>query len=186
MAMEEISRELRHQDKSVIRQVASLRPTDEIAFEDEGWGSRVYIVNQGSVVFKFPRSEAAREQYRHEIAALRLLATEDSPIRIPRVKWQGPDLTYFGYEGIVGEPLSRHIAELDEATKVELGTRLGAFLKLLHGAELEDAPTMTIDDEIAEYHEKYHLALPTLGHTFPTQESYRQSKLSFSTSCQRR
>jgi aminoglycoside phosphotransferase (APT) family kinase protein len=168
MNVQEVSAEERQRDESVIRR--ELGHDGEIVFTDEGWDSRAYIVNHGEAVFKFPRSTQTAEQYRYEIAALRVLEGLVSPVRTPRVRWEDPDLAYFGYEGIVGEPLSSRIAGYDTQTKTNVGQALGRFVKLLHAVELPDARTTDVEAEISNYDEKYQLAKPALVAAFSESE----------------
>ena len=168
MNVHEVSAEVRQRDESVIRR--ELGHHGEIAFTDEGWDSRVYIVNHGAAVFKFPRSPQTAEQYRYEIAALQVLEDLDSPVRTPRVRWEGPDLAYFGYEGVIGEPLSTRIASFDAETKSLVGDLLGRFLKALHAVKLSDARTTDVEAEISNYDEKYRLAKPALVGAFSESE----------------
>jgi len=166
MHTQEVSPEVREHDESAIRRELGLADNSTILYEDEGWDSRVYIVSNGAAVFKFPRSPEVKAQYRHEISALRMLEGISSPVYTPRVKWEAPDLAYFGYEGIIGQPLSRRLGDLDTETKTSIGVSIGHFLSLLHGAKLDDVPTNSIEDEIADYGEKYRLARPTLTEAF--------------------
>ena len=74
----------------------------DVVFDDEGWDSRVYVVDRGAVAFKFPRTPAVQRGYRDEVAMLRLAESCSLPLPTPRVRWMGPDLSYFGYEGLPG------------------------------------------------------------------------------------
>lgn len=143
-----------------------MTPDDEVSFNDEGWDSRAYLVNEGEVVFKFPRSDQVRERYEHEVAALRLMEAMDLPVRTPRMRWQGPDLSYFGYEGIAGIPLAALLDTCDAPTRRRIGTALGQFLRLLHDAALDGASRITVEDEVVSYQEKYRLATPALDAAF--------------------
>jgi len=69
----ETSGDARARDESVIRR--EVGGTVEIAYTDEGWDSRVYVVNGGEAVFKFPRAPDTIRQYKREIAAMRLVNT---------------------------------------------------------------------------------------------------------------
>jgi hypothetical protein len=79
MNIQDASAEIRHRDESVIRR--ELGHDGEIVFTDEGWDSRVYIVNHGEAVFKFPRSPQTAQQYRYEIDALKALEGLNTPER---------------------------------------------------------------------------------------------------------
>jgi aminoglycoside phosphotransferase (APT) family kinase protein len=79
------------------------------------------------------------------------------------VKWEGPELSYFGYEGIVGRQVSRLLATLSPEDKDAIGSSIGDFLKTLHAMRLLSAPRITIEDEIVDYEDKLRLARPALA-----------------------
>lgn len=149
-------------EMNVVRSVAGLRETDDVTFDDEGWDSRVYVVNRGAAIFKFPRHAAARDAYPAAIAALELLAGGDGTVRVPTVQWVGPDCSYFGCVGIVGRQLGRVHHELGDADRTRIGTDLGHFLAWLHRLHLPDARVVTVDDEIAQFVERSIAAWPTI------------------------
>lgn len=162
---------LRHE--KVIRQTLQRADPLQIDCSDEGWDSRVYLVNGGEAVFKFPRSSiAARLSYRQEIEVLELLATPScrSDVRLPVVRWVGADFAWFGYKGIVGTPLSQIVGEADKRTREAIGTALGEFLLKLHRAELADVPIVNTDAEIAEYTEKFRLGSVALDDALSADE----------------
>jgi aminoglycoside phosphotransferase (APT) family kinase protein len=164
------SADVRRRDESIIRRTCGLGAVVAITYENEGWDSRVYLVDRGNLVFKFARRGSVRDQYRDEIAVLRDLEPLDTPVRTPRVRWVAPDFEYFGYEGIAGEPLSDVLAELSRDTWAAIGDTLGRFLAVLHGRRLDGARRMDEEAEIAEYHDKYRLAVPTLRTAFAEAE----------------
>ena len=114
-------------EQAVVRQALELGDHVKLEYDDDGWESRVYLVNRGEAVFKFPRSHAAKIQYRREIRILDALQTIDGPILIPRVQWRRPDIEWFGYRGIVGQQLSYALPDLDVNTKRSIGRSLGFF-----------------------------------------------------------
>jgi len=171
MDVPDTNEELRRRDESIIRR--ELAHDAEIAYSDEGWDSRVYIVNGGEAVFKFPRTPEITDQYQHEIAALRLLETVDTSVQTPKLRWEGPDRSYYGYEGIVGDPLGARMRVLDESAKQDVGMALGSFLKTLHGLELPDAPRHDLDDKVRKYREKFDMAKPALERAFTPSEQAR-------------
>jgi hypothetical protein len=65
---------------------------------DDGWDGRVYLVNGGEAVFKFPRSPETKMQYQRAVRVLDAVQTIDSPILIPLLEWRGPDLQWLGYK----------------------------------------------------------------------------------------
>ncbi len=162
----------RQQDESIIRRALVLDEHSRIAYVDEGWDSRVYVVNGGEAVFKFPRAPRVIAQYRHEIAALRLLEDLDTGVPTPRVRWVGPDLGYFGYVGVVGEPLSVG-AVLEPDVRKAAGAALGRLLRTLHDAHLDGAPSVNVDEEISIYAGALEHAMSTLVAAFSTQDKRR-------------
>jgi aminoglycoside phosphotransferase (APT) family kinase protein len=152
--------ELREQ--AVVRQVLGLGDHVDVDYDDDGWDSRVYLVNRGQAVFKFPRSPEAKLQYGREVRVLDALQTTDSPILIPRVQWRDPDLEWFGYRGIVGQQLSAVLPQLDVETKRFVGRSLGLFLRELHTRRIDGLPVVSVGGEIAQYQEKYRLSLAAL------------------------
>lgn len=165
---EESAQRLR--DEAVVRDSAGLRRSDVIEYDEEGWDSRVYVVNGGEAVFKFPRTSEAKRQYRLEIDTLKLLQRAGGPVLTPTVKWEGPDLAYFGYEGIVGRQVSKLLATLRAEDKEAIGSSIGDFLKTLHGMQLPSARRITIEDEILNYRHKLRLARPALTQGLSVEE----------------
>lgn len=142
----------------------------DIAFDDDGWDSRAYVIGGGKIVFKFPRSEAIKKIYPNEIAALRLAAKLQTAIQIPLVKWTSPDNSYFGYEGIIGSNGLDIIKTLSDSDKRHLGTSIGEFLKIFHRQELPNAPNIAIKDEVDNLKEKYEAGRQILANLLSDQE----------------
>ena len=57
----------------IVKRLSGVSDENRININEIGWTSRVYIVDSGEIVFKFPRSEKFRIECRHEIAALKLI-----------------------------------------------------------------------------------------------------------------
>lgn len=157
-------------EKQIIASLLNLPGNETILLNEVGWESRVYIINSGEFVFKFPRSEIVRNAYPQEIAGYRLAGQIQSAIIVPDVRWVHPQNNYFGYEGIVGETLEDQFPNLPEKRKIKICRELGTFLKQLHDLKLEGVPTMTLEQEIAEFQEKYRLGLPELKRHFTETE----------------
>jgi len=154
--------EPRLRELALVRQILGLGEHSNVKYEDDGWDSRVYLVNGGEAVFKFPRSPETKMQYQREVRVLDAVQTIDSPILIPLLEWRGPDLQWFGYKGIVGKQLSSCLSGLDADAKRSVGRQLGVFLRKLHTCRFEDIPVNSVEKEIAQYQEKYRLAVPAL------------------------
>src|SRR5579864_2121485 len=158
------------QEREMIQRVAKLTPSDKLEFIDTGWTSRVYIINGGQFVFKFPRAEAVKQEYRQEIAILRVLEHAECEVQVPKLRWIAANMDYIGYEGIRGTEFARVARETESATKVQIGHAIGGFLKRLHSITLDGARVMTIDDEIKEFQYKYRLGLPVIRRDFAKEE----------------
>ena len=91
--------DVRDQESSCVRSIAGLSADDHVQFEDEGWDSRVYVVNRGEVVFKFPRTASAQGAYANEIAihgARRLLGLSASRLAPQAPLGRGSGLVWSG------------------------------------------------------------------------------------------
>lgn len=162
-------------DLAVVRRELGLGEHAAIQYDDDGWDSRVYLVNRGQAVFKFPRSPRTKHQYRCELAVLDTLQAIDSPVLVPRVDWRSPDMEWFGYRGIVGQQLSYLLHGLNPTTKRSIGAAIGTFLRRMHASRVDGLPRVPIDAEIAEYQKKYRLAASALDALTASEQSLAHS-----------
>ncbi len=165
------------QEKSQVKEIANLSDNDKVTLNDSGWDSRVYVINDGQYIIKFPRSEKIRARYSSQIKALELASGIISGVTVPKVLWQDPYYRYFGYAGIAGLPLAKVLPELDSATKEHIGEVLGYFLSQFHQLRLEDARLMSIDQEIIQVQDWYQKGLNLTGKFFTTEEQNRLDTL---------
>jgi len=156
-------------EKQIIASILKLQDNNSIQLNDIGWDSRVYIVNTGEAVFKFPRSDQVRNLYTHEIAGYKLLENINTDVILPTIKWEHENNDYFGYEGIVGTELDKVIKSLNSKEKRKIGRTIGSFLSQLHGLELP-TNTVSIQDEIDDYQNKYKLGLQVITRNFDYKE----------------
>jgi aminoglycoside phosphotransferase (APT) family kinase protein len=177
MLSQQTPAEVVERERQLVRKLIGLSDSDHVVLNDRGWTSRVYIVNDGQYVVKFPRGEVVRREYASEIAVLNLLAQIESPVRVPVLRWLHPDNAYLGYEGIVGDEFAPMVALTDAETRRAVGYAVGSFLKQLHGLALEGARVMTIEDEIDEFQSKYDLASPVVTRDFTEDEQARLATL---------
>ena len=145
-------RQLILQEKKIVSSLTGVR-LEEIVYNDIGWTSRIYVINQGEIVFKFPRTQEIIREYMKEIQIYYLLNDINIGVDIPQVRWQDSELRYFGYAGIPGVTLDICLQELTTETKVKIGKILGFFLRKLHTLDLKDANTYNLKDEIIEFQE---------------------------------
>ncbi len=155
------------------RLVNVLAGTDEITLNDTGWDSRAYNVNNGQYFVKFPRNEKIRGRYGYQIAALKMAASIDSVVHIPKVMWEESNNDYFGYEGVKGVALSEELPNLDDKEKQLVGEALGDFLRQFHRLKLPEARPMGLDQEIKQVQNWYQKGL-RLSQTIFTEDEQKQ------------
>jgi aminoglycoside phosphotransferase (APT) family kinase protein len=131
--------------------------SERITVNDIGWTSRVYLVDDGKIVFKFPRTEESKEEYVREVPTLELLKQNKFEVNVPAINWSTPDNEYIGYFGVEGNSMTRDkVSELSERDKIKIGESIGLFIKQLQAI----GPTQ----------ERYKKALPTLETYFCVNE----------------
>ena len=147
-------------EKKLVAEFTGVKESD-VKVNDVGWTSRVYIVGNGSWVFKFPRNEKTKQEYEHERAVLELLKDLNSNIQVPRIQWTDPGNNYLGYEGIIGQTFDQVHIPNDKMRSI--GKSVGEFLKQLHALRLLGARNVSIKHEIKELHDKYALISRAAG-----------------------
>jgi aminoglycoside phosphotransferase (APT) family kinase protein len=157
-------------ERRLVQQLAGVGDIRDVTLNDGGWTSRVYIVNDGQFVVKFPRGAEVKLEYACEVCALRLLETITSAVQVPRLLWSHPDNDYLGYEGIVGRQFAQVSASTDSGARKAIGRAIGAFLTQFHALTLDGASAMTLPAEIEEFQSKYKLGLPVISRDFTTRE----------------
>ena len=140
----------------IVRRLADVSNETQIEVNEVGWTSRVYVVDDGNIVFKFPRSAKFRDECKYEIATLKLLKEENFNLHIPVLNWVAEDNLYFGFYGVKGTPLREIIGNLTEAQKNDIGTQIGKFLRQLHSIKnYDDMRSKTLEEQAQEYQNWY-------------------------------
>jgi aminoglycoside phosphotransferase (APT) family kinase protein len=165
-------------ERTIIQNLDGIPQNAEITFEDYGWDSRVYMIDAGKIVFKFPRTEAIQRHYSIEMQVIDITHSFESNVKTPDIHWRQSMNQYYGYNGIVGTTLD-FAGQQSESFKQRLGTELGLFLQQLHQKQLPDAGTITIDDEIHDLHEKYRVGLAIFASTYTATELLKLEQLVF-------
>lgn len=139
----------------IVKRLASV-DDNRIEVNETGWTSRLYIIDGGRIVFKFPRNAKFQEECKQEIAALKLIKEQNFSLSVPILNWVVEDNSYFGFYGVVGKPLGTVIDELSEHQKNEIGTQLGGFLKQLHSIKnYGNIKAQTLEEQAEEYQDWY-------------------------------
>jgi predicted Ser/Thr protein kinase len=119
-------------DLDIVKRLSGITGRRRISVSEVGWTSRTYIIDNGKIIFKFPRNKKFRRECRKEVAVLRLLKKHTFSVSTPILNWTTDDNAYFGFYGVEGKPLGDVIHTLTDEQKIDIGTQLGGFLKQLH------------------------------------------------------
>ncbi|NDV56538.1 aminoglycoside phosphotransferase family protein [Bacteroides sp. 519] len=139
----------------IVKRLANV-DENRIEVNETGWTSRVYIIDGGRIVFKFPRNVEFQEECKQEIATLKLIKEQHFSLSVPVLNWVAEDNSYFGFYGVEGKPLGIVIDGLNEHQKIEIGTQLGDFLKQLHSIKnYGDIKEQTLEEQAEEYQNWY-------------------------------
>lgn len=165
-----------------LSQVANLLDINDVSrirFNNNGWDSRVYSVDNYKFVFKFPRTEEIKKGLEQELNILRELTSVQSAVILPKLRWVSDDLSYIGYEGVVGRTLEAESAKLNNTMKRKLGKNIGIFLRQLHQIKLNSALVNTIEDEITQFQKYFNKAKGYLAVTLNKQDFEMLKRLVF-------
>lgn len=129
-----------------IQQLEPQLAVERVQINRDGLMNDVVIVN-GELVFRFPKTDAARADLAREVALLRLVGAHVD-LRIPQIEIEAADVVM--YRRIPGEPLYRHqLLRLGEREQAAIAAQLGQFLAQLHALRSrEDSPR---EDRRARY-----------------------------------
>lgn len=122
--------------RAALRALFPALGADQVAFLDEGWGSRVFLVDD-AWIFRFPKHEGAARKVAAEAAVLRWLAPR-LPVAVPEVRWLHPGGgawpdPFLGYPCIPGVPLPAPGTDSQ-------ADQLGAALGVLHSLDPGEVP----------------------------------------------
>jgi serine/threonine protein kinase len=118
---------------AIVKKLTNVNDENRIVLNEIGWTSRVYIIDNGEIVFKFPRGRKWKEECGHEFGILKLISEYEFNVNIPLIKWIGEDTSYVGFYGVQGKSMTTEtVDKLSETQKRELGAQIGLFLKKFH------------------------------------------------------
>ncbi|MDU1889602.1 MAG: aminoglycoside phosphotransferase family protein [Dysgonomonas sp.] len=131
------------QELAIVKKLTQIDDEHRIVLNEIGWTSRVYIVDNGKFVFKFPRGKKYKEECEHEFSILKLISEYEFNVNLPVIKWLGEDTSYAGFHGVQGKSITaKSVDKLSERQKRDVGTQIGLFLKKLHTIDYKgDSPT---------------------------------------------
>ena len=84
----------------------------QIVINEIGWTSRIYLVDDGRIVFKFPRNKEGQEDLKHKVNVLKLIEGHDFNLKTSVIKWCGERNDYIGFLGVPGKALRPEIMKL--------------------------------------------------------------------------
>ncbi len=157
-------------EKKFVKDLLHLDDISRITYVDSGWTSRVYVVDDGRFVAKFPRNEITKKEYIQEIAILKVIDEINSNVLVPEIYLTHANNDYLIYKGIVGKALDTLPQEMDDTLQQKVGTDLGNFLKQLHSIELPGGSIITVEDEITQFQQKYEASKSVLDNELSNDE----------------
>ncbi len=148
---------------NLIQRLLNISSSTAIEFVDIGWTSRVYLVNSGEIVFKFPRYKEVRKEYELELEALSFAnSLGEQDIALPRIQWSHPECDYLGYYGVIGKPFGLIVDTLSGEERELIGKQIGNFLRKFHKGSITSAPAISLEAELAECKSKLELGMSCL------------------------
>ena len=146
----------KNDELEIVKRSTGTIDESRIEIIESGWTSRVYSIDGGKIVFKFPRNAKFCEECKREVATLKLLKEQEFCLDVPVLNWTAEDNSYFGFYGIPGVPLREVIDGLSEDQKIDIGTQIGVFLRQLHGVKISGyVKTRTLEEQTLEYQAWY-------------------------------
>lgn len=138
----------------IVKKLTNVADENNIVLNEDGWTSRVYIVNKGEIVLKFLKNKQYREEFEHEINILKLIKDHKFNVNIPLISSSEEDNTYIVLNGLMGKSMSAEIVDaLAKEEKRKIGTQIGLFLKKLHTVAYQ-GKSPNNESEIFEWFQK--------------------------------
>jgi thiamine kinase-like enzyme len=147
----------KNKELATVKKLTSVNDENRIVLNEVGWTSRVYIVDNGEIVFKFPRGKKWREECKHELNILKLISEYEFNVNLPLIKWDGENSSYAGFYGVHGEAITTEtIDKLSETQKREVGAQIGLFLKKLHSIDYKGKSPIRESSEIEWFQKTFY------------------------------
>jgi tRNA A-37 threonylcarbamoyl transferase component Bud32 len=152
---------------NLVKELTNVNDESRIVVNDIGWTSRVYIIDDGDLVFKFIKSEKYQDELEHETNILRLIKSYEFNVNIPLISWIGEDNEFIGFQGVKGKSLTTEIVNgLSNEEKRRVGTQIGIFLKRLHAIGYKGKSPNSEKDIIEWLLESFYKRKPNLKQYF--------------------
>lgn len=146
----------KNKELAIVKKLTNIDDENRIILNEVGWTSRVYIVDNGKFVFKFPRGKKWQEECEHEFRILELINEYEFNVNLPLIKWIGKNTSYAGFHGVPGKSITAEtIDKLSETQKREVGTQIGLFLKKLHTIDYKGKSPSSESNEIEWFQKSF-------------------------------
>ena len=142
---------------AIVKELTNVTDESRIVLNEIGWTSRVYIVDNGEIVFKFPKGKKWQEECEHELNVLKFINDFEFGVNLPLIKWVGEKDFYTGFYGVKGNSITTEIVEkLSETQKRKVGTQIGLFLKKLHSIDYKGKSPIRESSEIEWFQKTFY------------------------------
>ena len=138
----------------------------KIQIKEDGFISRGFVVDNGKLVFKFPRR--ADVSYETEIDNLNYINSLELGVNLQKVAYSSDSNEYLGIYGVIGNSLEEVKLSEDEQRKV--GKQLGLFLKKLHQIKEHNGTPCTLKSEIEAWQNRVKFVNDFITKTFSSKE----------------
>ena len=147
----------------------------DIKVKEDGFLSRGFVIDNGRLVFKFPRNKDVR--YKTEIENLNYINSLNLGINLQKVAFTSANDEYLGIYGVLGSSLEE--VGLNNKQLNAVGTQLGNFLKRLHAITGHNGQPCVLKDEVESWQKRVVAVDDFLVKTFSKKEQSLIKKLMF-------
>ena len=138
----------------------------KIKVKEDGFISRGFVVDNGKLIFKFPRKPEV--QYQTEIDNLNHINSLNLGVNLQKVAHTSPTNEYLAIYGVLGTSLEE--VNLNEEQEKEIGRQLGLFLKNLHKINEHKGLSCTLKAEIEAWQNRVKFVNDFIVKTFTSKE----------------
>lgn len=149
--------------------------TKNIKIKEDGFISRGFVINNGELVFKFPRKNDV--EYKTEIENLNYINSLNLGVKLQRVAFSSQTNEYLGIYGVLGNSLEE--IDLNEDQLKDVGRQLGVFLKKLHNVKNYEGKPCRLNDEIKAWQQRVESVKDFIKETFSLDEQEIINNLMF-------